>query len=486
MLNQFHGGPHPGRLPEGDGARSRFVPALLTSLALCAAFMIVYGLTNTLASKSEHLGTWYYAWERHIPFVPIFVIPYFSIDLFFFFAPFLCTSRAERQTLARRILLAIGVAGLFFWLMPLTTAVPRPQVDGWLGPIFRFLYSFDQPHNLFPSLHIALRTILVGTYLRHTRGIVRLLIHLWFSLIGFSTLLVYQHHVVDIVGGFILAAVCYYVFTERSQAGAPGQVLLTRVDDAPSAGQRVRSVGEASDSPGAPVHARIGLRYLALSLLLAALSFSYVWWSLWLLWPATSLAIAASSYLGAGASIYRKRDGVIPIWSKLILGPFLIGQWISWHGYTKRSNAFDPVTDRVLIGRRLTDREAADVMKPEGIVAVLDLTGEFSEAKAFRELPYRNIQVADLTPPSQEQLNAALAFVDEHMADGKVYLHCKAGYSRSAAVAGALLLRADPSQRVEDIVSRLYAIRRGIVVRPEIVECLRAYRSNMQRSPVAR
>lgn len=459
MLSPFRRSPHPRPLPEGEGeenARSRFLPALLTSLGLCVAFMVVYGLTNTLASKSAHVGTWYYAWERHIPFVPIFIIPYFSIDLFFFFAPFLCTSREERRTLAKRILLAIGVAGLIFWLMPLTTAVPRPKVEGWLGPIFSFLYSFDQPHNLLPSLHIALRTILVGTYVRHTRGIVRLLIHVWFSLIGLSTLLVYQHHVVDIIGGFILAAVCYYAFTEYSL--------------------------ERNVTP----NRRIGFRYLALSLILVALSFTYVWWSLWLLWPAASLAIAASSYFGAGPSIYRKQNGKIPIWSRLILGPFLLGQWISWRGYTKRSNAFDKVTDRVLIGRRLTDREAQVIAEEQNVVAVLDLTGEFSEAKAFRQLAYCNIQIADLTPPSQEQLAAALQFVEEHAPRGTVYLHCKAGYSRSAAVAGAVLLKADPSQSVKDIVSRLYAIRRGIVVRPEIVECLEALHQQMQNRAEAK
>jgi membrane-associated phospholipid phosphatase len=37
----------------------------------------------------------------------------------------------------------------------------------------------------------------------------------WFVLIGFSTLLTYQHHFVDIVGGFVLAAICFYLFREE-------------------------------------------------------------------------------------------------------------------------------------------------------------------------------------------------------------------------------------------------------------------------------
>jgi membrane-associated phospholipid phosphatase len=67
---------------------------------------------------------------------------------------------------------------------------------------------------LFPSLHIAFRTILAALYAKHTKGVIRLASHVWFILIGFSTLLTYQHHFVDIVGGFVLAAICFYLFRE--------------------------------------------------------------------------------------------------------------------------------------------------------------------------------------------------------------------------------------------------------------------------------
>jgi membrane-associated phospholipid phosphatase len=87
----------------------------------------------------------------------------------------------------------------------------------WTGVIFRFLHIFDQPYNLFPSLHIAFRTILADLYAKHTKGVVRWASHIWFILIGFSTLLTYQHHIVDIVGGFALAAFCFYLFREKNE-----------------------------------------------------------------------------------------------------------------------------------------------------------------------------------------------------------------------------------------------------------------------------
>ena len=63
----------------------------------------------------------------------------------------------------------------------------------------------EYPHNLFPSLHIVLCLIVAETYARHTRGVVRLLFSAWFVLIGVSTLLTWQHHLIDLLGGIVLA-----------------------------------------------------------------------------------------------------------------------------------------------------------------------------------------------------------------------------------------------------------------------------------------
>jgi len=143
------------------------------------------------------------------------IVPYMSIDLFFVAAPFICANHAELRIFCRRIAFAIVAAGIFFLAMPLQMGVSRPQAAGWSGAFFQFLHGFDQPYNLFPSLHITLRTILAELYARHTKGAARIAGHVWFSLIGFSTLLTYQHHFVDIVGGFVLAAFCFYIFREQ-------------------------------------------------------------------------------------------------------------------------------------------------------------------------------------------------------------------------------------------------------------------------------
>jgi membrane-associated phospholipid phosphatase len=190
--------------------------AATTAAALSLLFMVVYGGCTWITAQRSDVGTWYYSWESFIPFVPLMIIPYMSINLFFVCGPFLCQSRNELRVLAQRITFAILVAGACFLLIPLRFSAARPQPSDWTGAIFGFLYTFDQPYNLFPSRHIAFRTILAALYAKHTKGVIRLASHAWFILIGFSTLLTYQHHFVDIVGGFVLATICFYLFREEN------------------------------------------------------------------------------------------------------------------------------------------------------------------------------------------------------------------------------------------------------------------------------
>jgi len=156
----------------------------------------------------------YFEWERSIPFVPFFILPYMSIDLFFVAAPFLCRTERELSIFAKRIAAAIFVAGICFLLFPLRFAFPRPHADGWLGAIFDWFRGMDAPYNLLPSLHAALMLILVDVYFRHTRGLIRIAIAVWFALIAISPVLTYQHHLIDIAGGFALAAFCFWIFRD--------------------------------------------------------------------------------------------------------------------------------------------------------------------------------------------------------------------------------------------------------------------------------
>lgn len=417
---------------------------LCVSVGLSALFLIVYGSCNWFTAQRSGVGTLHFEWERHIPFVPLMIAPYMSIDLFFIAAPFLCRTHRELRTFAWRIAAAIVIAGLCFLLFPFRFGFERPQADGVLGAIFDWFRGMDLPFNLCPSLHITLGTLLAQTFGRHTRGVLRVAILIWFGLIAASAVLTYQHHLLDIVGGFVLAVYCLYFIQEAPYRAA---VVPNR---------------------------RIG-GYYAAGALLVVIPIAVFWpWSAALGWIAFALAIAASGYFAIGPAIYRKGNGAVPRSAWFAVGPLLLGQHLSLRYYRRQCRRHDAVTPNVWIGRVLADAEAESVVA-SGVTAVLDVTAEFSAALAFRKLRYRNIPVLDLTAPTAAQLEAMAEFIETEARRGIVYVHCKIGYSRSAAAVIAYLLRSGRATHVDEAIALLRQVRPSIVVRPEIVAALRDY-----------
>lgn len=415
--------------------------ALVRTVALSLLFMVVYGGTSYVTSLRSDVGTWYYAWERYIPFIPLMVIPYMSIDLFFVAAPFLCRDRVELRTLSRRIVLGVLVAGVCFLVYPLQLGEERPTTGGWIGATWEWFKGMDRPYNLLPSLHITLRTILADLYVRKTAGLWRMTTHVWFSLIGCSTLFTHQHHVVDVIGGFILATLCFYL-----------------VSDAP---WRLPVV----PNPG------VGLRYAALSLVLFAIAATSWPFGAILVWPSLSVAILTSAYFVLGPSVFHKHGGRLRLSAKIVMAPVLIGQYLSLRYYQRQCNAWDVVAPNVWLGRTLTEAEAADAIR-QGVTAVIDLSNEFSEPAAFLATSYCHLPVLDLTAPTQHQLLEAANFIERESKFGVVYVHCKIGYSRSAAAAAAWLLATGRVNGVDEAISQLRSVRPTIVIRPEIRRAL--------------
>src|SRR5258705_4604252 len=77
--------------------------ALGHSVVLSLLFMVVYGGASWITSLRTDVGTWYYAWERFIPFMPLMIITYMSIDLVFAAAPVIYSSQRELWLLSKRI-----------------------------------------------------------------------------------------------------------------------------------------------------------------------------------------------------------------------------------------------------------------------------------------------------------------------------------------------------------------------------------------------
>jgi len=425
--------------------------ALVVSAGLSALFLIVYSGCNWITAHRANVGTFYFEWERKIPFEPFFILPYMSIDLFFVGAPFLCRTDRELSVLAKRIGAAIIVAGICFLLFPLRFAFPRPHVDGWLGALFDWFRGMDAPYNLLPSLHAAFTLILCDIYFRHTRGFVRVAIMTWFVLIALSPILTYQHHLVDIVGGFVLAGYCFYLFRERT--------------------------------PALPVIAnpRIGSYYAAGAAFLVLLGAMFWSWGVLLVWPAIALGIVSIAYFRAGPIVFHKTEGKLPWSTRFVLAPCLLGQYLSLLYYRRQCRAWDKVTPQVWIGGKLGRRSAKKALR-SGVVSVLDLSAEFSEAKRFRKINYRNIPVLDLTAPTQAQLVEMSEFIGNHSRNAAVYIHCKIGYSRSAAAVTAYLIMSGKAKTAEEAFAMIRRVRPSVVIRPEVRSALSEFEHRFHSS----
>src|SRR6266576_2582667 len=239
--------------------------AAAISAGLSILFLVVYGSCSAITGYRAHVGTFYFQWERSIPFIPFLIPAYLSLDLFFIGAPFLCVTTNELRTYSKRIAAAILIAGIVFLLFPLHFAFARPRADGIVGLVFDRFRSVDAPYNLFPSLHAALLLLVADVYVRHVRGAARIVSTIWFVLIGLSPVLTYQHHVIDVIGGMVLALGCFYFLSERTQ---PLPVVC---------------------------NVRIGTYYIAGALLLLGLAIFLPGLGVVILWPALALGIVGTS-----------------------------------------------------------------------------------------------------------------------------------------------------------------------------------------------
>ncbi len=415
----------------------------LAWLALCGPwFFMAYGFANWFTSHRAHVGTWYFEWEKRVPFIPELIVPYWSLDLLFVGAFFLPRTRDELRLLGTRLFTIITLTCVCFLIWPLKFDLPRPMPTGWTAPFFRALYANDLPFNLAPSLHIGLRCLLWITYGRHLRGWPRTAMRWWFILIGASTLLVWQHHLLDIVTGFLMAYAVVLLLPER---GTPP-------------GRR----GWAG-RPNASTR-RLALCYGAGSLIFALLALPGGG-CLWFGWAATALAVTAIAYATADPRWLQKISGTPTPAAEWILLPVTVISRLCQMRWLRRHPAWHEIAPGVFFGRRHTDSEARQCLAAHPSLAVIDLTAESKEAAPFRELAYYfPLPSLDLTTPDRETFERACAIIREHLPRGPVFIHCLLGLYRSARVAAVWLLESGCCADAEEAVNVIRAIAPGVVL----------------------
>jgi membrane-associated phospholipid phosphatase len=134
--------------------------------------------------------------DRAIPFLPIFVIPYFSY-YFFLLSPLFIIREMEsfRETaFGIGVIVLISCVVFFFWPTAITTS--------YTDPLLRTLLAVDRQRNACPSLHASLTLFCALAMHRHIQSKAgRSALWGWAALIIASTLFTKRHAVIDIVVG---------------------------------------------------------------------------------------------------------------------------------------------------------------------------------------------------------------------------------------------------------------------------------------------
>jgi membrane-associated phospholipid phosphatase len=177
------------------------------------AFCVALGVADYVASLGyDYLNHEPYrfflrtAFDQSLPVVPIFVVPYVSLQPFIYasLVIFLLFRARIFQSAVLSMIVTFLVSYLFFAFAQ--TFVDRPVLSGQdvFTSMVRGVYAGDHPFNDFPSLHVSTSTIIAIHWWRFSRKFSWPLI-IWAGLIALSTVMVKQHYVADIAGGLILA-----------------------------------------------------------------------------------------------------------------------------------------------------------------------------------------------------------------------------------------------------------------------------------------
>jgi membrane-associated phospholipid phosphatase len=191
--------------------------AALLSLANALWFAFVYGGADSLTGRRNWRVPVHLPGELRIPFIPAMTVFYMSLYVLFLLAPFILRTRREVRALVRTLALVIAAGGISFLLFPAELAFAPPR-EGELGPwagLYHLADTLNLTYNLMPSLHVAMSVVCVAAFSPRAPGSGKLLLWSWAVLIAASTLLIHQHHLLDVVTGWLLAIVCVRVVFRR-------------------------------------------------------------------------------------------------------------------------------------------------------------------------------------------------------------------------------------------------------------------------------
>lgn len=151
-------------------------------------------------------------------------------------------------------------------------------------------------------------------------------------------------------------------------------------------------------------------------------------------------------------------DGTRRWWAVILLGPYLVYTWLTWHilWVLSRESPQNKLTPRTLIGRRLLFREI-----PADVELIVDLTCEMLEpAGVIGGRCYKACPILDGFIPREEPFLEWMLYLRDY--PGTLLIHCAQGHGRTGLVAAALLLAKGIAGTPSEAISQIQAVRPSV------------------------
>lgn len=160
--------------------------------------------------------------DASIPFIPVFIFGYILVYLSVLLVYFIINDMDDWHRAVVAFFTASTIAYVFFLILPVRMAL-RPDVSslsGFSEVVTRLYYVIDLPYNCFPSLHVtypAMATLVA--WRNHPR--MRWIFAVMTLIVAVSVVLVKQHYIADVIGGFANGIFCFWLTVkfERRWAG---------------------------------------------------------------------------------------------------------------------------------------------------------------------------------------------------------------------------------------------------------------------------
>lgn len=188
------------------------------------AFFSVYPAMNWFTSLRARPWHLYAPAELAIPFVPQLVWVYLSMYALFALPAFVLPA-SRMPALGKQLIAGAVISAVCFLLLPAELGFAR-QLPGSApyDAVFAGMFRLDRPYNLVPSLHVIFSAAIALACAGVVRPAARVALLAWLVVLIASTVLVHQHHLIDVGAALAIVLVLRRSFND-GEAPLPGLVV---------------------------------------------------------------------------------------------------------------------------------------------------------------------------------------------------------------------------------------------------------------------